>query len=329
MSFRWLVCRLLPFALLPLLVPIAPLSPVARAAAVNDLYEATQPVQGSQDAAFAEALKTVLVRVSGHRDAPSRIGALNDPRRYVQRFGVTTDGMLEVGFDSASVDQLLTQAGLPIWGRERPVTLVMLALEDAGGASHFLTLDSPSYEREAIMRAARQRGVPLRWPGMHSEGVGGGTDRTAMLDAAAREGANAVLLGRGSGGSLRWTLVSNDGTTEASGGLEEGIHLAADTFARMYAASGATLDSVVVEISGIADLNAYAGTLNYLEGLTLVRSVALEQVSGDRMRFKLAIRGDAQTLRRAIALDTRLAPAEAGSDPGSTDLQPLAFRYRP
>ena len=68
--------------------------------------------------------------------------------------------------------------------------------------------------------------------------------------------------------------------------------------------------------------------LNYLEGMTLVRGVALEQVAGEKMRFRLAVRGDAATLRRAIALDHRLVPLDApvgSSDAGDR----LAFRYQP
>jgi uncharacterized protein len=95
------------------------------------------------------------------------------------------------------------------------------------------------------------------------------------------------------------------------------VHLAADTFGRVYAASGASLGTLAVDIAGIRDLNDYASTLNYLEGMTLVRSVALEQVSGDTMRFQLAVRGDATTLRRALALDSKLIPSTG--DPAPTD----------
>jgi hypothetical protein len=58
-----------------------------------------------------------------------------------------------------------------------------------------------------------------------------------------------------------------------------------------------------------------------------VRGVALEQVSGESMRFRLAVRGDAATLRRAIALDNRLVPTDSSSEPALNDR--LAFRYQP
>ena len=92
---------------------------IAPAATLENLYETAQPITSSQDAALVEALKTVVIRVSGQRDAPARLGsALSNPRQYVQRFGVTQDNVLEVGFDDISIDRMLTDAGLPIWGRE-------------------------------------------------------------------------------------------------------------------------------------------------------------------------------------------------------------------
>lgn len=314
--------RCLRFALLPALLVVAS----ARAVTVPNLYETAQPVDGSRDAAFVEALKTVLVRVSGQRDAALRVGEISDPRKYVQRFGFTAGNVLEVGFDAASVDRLLSNAGLPIWGRERPATVVMFGVEEAG-AWRWLAADTPAREREAIEKTARERGLPLKWPVMDAqERSEASSDSPGLMQAATRYGADAVLLGRARGGVVQWTLLSNDGAAQASGGLDDGVHLAADSFARVFAASGSSLGSVIVEVAGIADLNAYAATLNYLEGMTLVRGVALEQVTGDKMRFRLAVRGDAATLRRAIALDHRLVPTDA-ADGAAADR--LAFRYQP
>lgn len=310
----------------------------AFAVTVPDLYEISVPVTSSRDAAFVDALKAVVVRVSGHRDAAARLGsALNNPRQYIQRFGSTSDDMLQVGFDSVSIDRLLIESGLPIWGRERPATLVLLNIEAPDGSSYWIDATSNAAEREAISRVARQRGLPLVWPDPGAQDrneTGGAADESAaLLQAAARYNANATLLGRarsdGAGGwSVNWTLASADGAAQARGSLDEGVNLAADTFARVYAASGSSLDSVAVEISGIGNLNSYASILNYLEGMTLVRGVALEQVTGDTMRFRLAVRGDAGTLRRALALDGRLAPlAQSAEDAAAAGR--LQFRYQP
>ena len=141
----------------------------AQAVTVPDLYETSQPVaDGQRDAAFADALNTVLVRVSGQRDAAMRVGPVSDPRKYVTRFGWTADNVLQVLFDSASVDQLLSKAGLPIWGRERPATVVMFGAEEAG-SWRWLAVDTPARERDAIEKVARERGLPLKWPVMDAQ----------------------------------------------------------------------------------------------------------------------------------------------------------------
>lgn len=326
-----------------LLLSAIALLAVARTFAVSvpDLYEASVPVTAGRDAALVEALRAVVVRVSGRSDAATRLGAaLNNPQKYAQRFGVTSDNVLQVAFDNVSVDRLLTEAGLPVWGRERPATLVLLNVITPTGTSYWIDSAAASAEREAIARVARQRGVPVVWPDMTTQdrtqinvddaAAGGQPD--ALLQTAARYNANAALLGSGrsdgAGGlSVRWTLVSADGAANTSGSLEDGIGLAADTFARTYSASGTSLNNVLVDVAGISTLGAYATTLNYLEGLTLVRGVAVEQVQGDTLKFRLAVRGDSNTLRRALALDGRLVPTDAADPAQPTDA--LRFRYQP
>jgi uncharacterized protein len=301
----------------------------AWAAAVADLYETAQPVGASREAAFADALKTVVIRVSGRRDAPEQLaGRLAEPRKYVQRFGFTADNVLQVGFDSVSVDKMLADAGLPIWGRERPATLVMLGVDEPDGSTRWLSAQTPSGERHALERAAYERGLPLVWPAMDAQDraqAEASTTSDALLQTAERYGANAVLLGRMRGVSVRWSLLSADGLSESVGTVTDGVHMAADAFARVFSASGSALNAVILEVSGVGDLNAYASTLNYLESLTLVRSVAVEQVARDALRLRLAVRGDAETLRRSIALDNRLLPQPM--DASGAAVERLAFRF--
>lgn len=297
-------------------------SAAAHAVTVNDLYEVSQPVQTTRDAAFVDALRTVVIRVSGQRDAPTKLGAtLNNPRQYVQKFGFTSEGVLEVGFDSVSIDRLLTNAGLPIWGRERPAVLVLLEITDANG-THLVDAQSPNSDRDPLNAVARDRGVPLRWPTSDVQVTlvtASSTDE--LLQLAAKFGANAVLAGHRADGGVRWRLISSDGVSETVGTPEDGVQFAADRFAQNFAASGS--QTLELEISGITNLDAYASTLNYLEGMTLVRAVSLEQVSGDQMRFRLAVRGDADTLRRAIALEDRLV-----LDAAATTSDLLAYRFQ-
>jgi uncharacterized protein len=327
-----LVVRLTLFICALLLAPTP-----ASAATVADLYEISVPLDSGQDAAFLDALKAVSIRVSGQRDAATRLGVVTNARQYAQRFG-TANRMLQVGFDSVAIDKLLSTAGLPIWGRERPATLVLLNIREADGSSRWADAQFGSVEREAVTKVARQRGLPLIWPSVDAQEQSriqqAGFSAAALLQIAERFGANATLLGyaqRGSANSLsvRWVLAAEDGATELESVLEEGVHLAADTFARTYGASASSVDNVLVEISGIANLSAYAAAVNYLEAMTVVRSVALEQLSGDILRLRLAVRGDANTLRRAVTLDKRLVPQVVNSPDAVVRPASLQFRYQP
>jgi uncharacterized protein len=159
------------------------------------------------------------------------------------------------------------------------------------------------------------------------------SDESALLPIATRNNAHAVLVGRGRRDSMQWTLATVDGVVRSTGALEDGIHLAADSFAKVFASAGTSLTHVVVDIANITNLDAYASTLNYLEGMTSVRGVAVQSVSGDTLQFRLAIRGSPETLQRAIALDRRLVPTQGAviDAPASatTSDQRLAFRYQP
>jgi hypothetical protein len=302
---------------------------------VSDLYEVTLPAEsGSRDSAFVDALKAVAVRVSGQRDAGSRLGAATaNPRQYVQRFGFTGDNQLQVGFDGPAIDRLLNDVGLPIWGRERPATLVVLTVDASDGSARWIDARTATAEKDLVTKAARQRGLPLIWPESDS-GLSVSSSPADLQQLATSYSANATLFGKaradGAGGyTVRWTLISQDGAKEIAGSLDEGVNLAADTFARVYAASGSALDNIVVEVSGIANLNAYASTLNYLEAMTLVRAVSVENLMGETLRFKLSVRGDLATLRRALALDNRLVPLAQSPEENERATDRLQLRYQP
>lgn len=314
----------------------------AAAAVVTNLYEASVPAGGRGDvarnAAFAAALRIVAVRASGQRDAGDRLSAatLADARRFVQRFGDNPDGTLQVGFDGASIDRILAQNDLPLWGRERPMTLVWLSIEEASGQQTWVGLGTVAPEIRIAQQVADLRGLPLAWPAMDMEdrmlanAVDGDQAGIRLATLASRYRADGVLVGRARRAatgelSVRWSLHAGEKVQETVGSLPEGIQFAADQLARTYAAAAGAVQDVVVDVAAINDLQAYAETLNYLEGLTLVTAAAVEQVNGDTVRFRLQVRGDAALLARAIRLGARLVPNQTVADTGNR----LTLRYQP
>ena len=89
--------------------------------------------EGTDNAPFQAAMKTVLVRVTGRRYAdedPALAPLVSNARRYVQQYRAAPDNQLWVAFDGPAIERWLTQNGQPLWGHERPATLVLV-----GGAN--------------------------------------------------------------------------------------------------------------------------------------------------------------------------------------------------
>jgi hypothetical protein len=283
------------------------------------LYQAMVPLQGATEAdrtaGFGEALRVAAVRASGRRDAGSNgaiASAASDPSRYVQQYSTTSDRMLKVGFDGRGVEQLLQQAGLPLWPAERPVTLVQLFVPSVAGGSRAVLASERPPERDQVERAAQVRGLPIAWP---QQVVDPGQARGRL--ASPGGATQAVLLGVASGSQVDWSFSHLDLRTRAQGGAQAGADLAADALASRYApASTRSLNSVPVRVGGVTDVQAYAGLLEYLQTLSLVRSVDVAELAGDTVRLNLALRGDLELLRRIAALDTHLQAGVRPEVPG-------------
>ncbi len=322
----------------------------ARAANVAGLYEVVVlPTEKPGDSSFAEAMRQVAVRVSGSRDAAARVmNGKPDAHRYIQGINLHPpgypDGSVGVSFGSASFDKMLTGLDLPIWGRERPLIALWLAIPDTAGRLVWQNASDRSPEREAIQRVALARGLPVVWPSMDAIDLdaaatlnSGARSYVQLLASGERFRADAVLLGVGSrdaggGVSVRWSFAFNDEVTDLQGSLDAGIHHAADRCARILAIAPGARAVVAVQVGGIRDLDAYARVLNYLEGVTSVVAggVAVEQLRGDELDLRLTVRGDANALRRTIGLSKRLIEVKSevkSTDPATTDQ--LVFRLAP
>jgi hypothetical protein len=293
-----------------------------------EMFQATAPVtdrsEAAQTAAFQNAMKTVLIRVTGRRNAdedPALSPLLSNARRYVQQYRSAPDNQLLVTFDGAAIERWLTQNSQPLWGHERPTTLVLLAVQTAQGGSVIAT-DDNSELKASIDGAAAARGLPLVWPStaelqkFHVDFAAINAGTSSFTDIARRMGSDGILVGRASGATananVRWTHQFQDRSSEYSGSLE-GVNRAADMYAGLFAASGG-LVPVNIEVSGINDLRDFAGVESYLESLTFISHVSVESLSGDTVRFRLSTRGGVDSLQRALSLNGRLTPAAAGEN---------------
>ena len=302
----------------------------SRADTRTELYQATAPLADRSEAAytdaFAAALKVVLVKITGNRaaDEDAALAPLvSNARRYVQQFRAAPDNQVWVSFDGAAIDRWLAQNGQPLWGHERPSTVVWLAVQTGPQSGTVITADDVSELKSAIDAAAAARGAPLIWPNsidlqrnhLDYSAVSSAAP-SALADLGHRLGGEGTLIGHATNATLaaqvHWTYLFQDRSGEVSGAVE-GVNRAADTYAGIFAVSG-NLGSVEIEISGVNDLREYALVQSYLESLTFISHVSVEALSGDTVRFRLTTRGGAEPLQHALALNGRLQPIAAADN---------------
>ncbi len=108
----------------------------AAAVEVTSLYTAQVPLDQEQDdpRAHAEemALAHVLLRVAGSElvsDAELFQALFPRPGDYVVQYRSGPDDTLFVSFDGDAVEDVLRAAGKTVWGSDRPLTLVWLAVD--------------------------------------------------------------------------------------------------------------------------------------------------------------------------------------------------------
>jgi hypothetical protein len=310
-----------------LLVAVAPVAVApAVAATVAGLYEGTVPGELSETgraAAAAEALRQVVVRVTGRRGAdrdPALQSLYSNAARYVQTVRPVGGGLVAVGFDADALDGALIQAGQPLWSAERPATLVVLVL-DRPGQPRALAGGVDAEEKRAVDRVAQLRGVPLVWPGALDsttaaqridDVLAGRAD--ALREFAARYDAAGVLYGRASAEGVQWSWSLPSGTGGVAGTAADGVHGVADRYAAAFATGQSGVIALLpVVVTGVRTPQDYAAAAATLGALPNVLGVQLEAAAGTRLTFRVNFRGDPEALRRAVTVAGRLVPD--GDDP--------------
>ncbi len=298
----------------------------AHAESLGDLYSVSVPYAGDNEAAFRQAMRDVLVRVTGRGDAPEMENLaplVAQASRYVKSFRRAPGNMLAVTFDGAAIEDAVDASGLAFWDNERPVTLVWLALDRGSGRRALVSSNDTSAEKTRIDADAARRGLPLVWPDAGDDLVRAmqqawSGNHDALRDAARRYGADGVLVGRArqtaaGGYSVEWTFASPGADGSVTGDLEAGPGLAAERYAGVYASRGAAQRTEqVVTVTGIHSLEAYATTMRTLAKLAPVRGISVDEVTPDGVSFRINVRGDPGALDQAIRREGRLHAVDAG-----------------
>ena len=332
-------CRLVVLAVW---LTMAVVMPPAQAIEMTSLYSvevAQDPDDPNTQAnAYRAALTEVLIRVTGTTaaaDIEELALLFPNPAQYVRQYSSGPDNTLIVSLDGPAIERVLQQSGATVWGTERPLTVVWLAVDWGLGDREIVAADDPDrfasdsrsidrnrLIRERVQAVANRRGLPIVFPLLDVEDlqnigfsdIWGGFD-DPLLEASARYGATSTLVGRIRPEELqppRWTWHLDGQRFAWPGQPEEAIDQLADALAARDAIRG-DQESEMIEltISGIDSVVAYGRVQQYLENLRIVQSLAIKTVARDRITYGVEMQGGAERLDNVL---TQSRMFERGGD---------------
>ena len=337
------------------------MAPPAVAIEMTSLYTAQVPLDPEasdpRTAAYRTALQDVLLRVSGSAVStdPELLDLLfPNPTSYVVQYRPGPDDTLFVSFDGDAVEDVLRRNGQPVWGSDRPLTLVWLAVDWGQGEREIIGADDPERTddeartidrnrllRERVLDIAERRGLPVAFPLLDTEDLAkvtfpdiwGGFDEL-VLDASQRYEADSVLIGRirpESSQQNRWTWHFGESVQTWNGEPELVVSLIADQLAAEFAIGGdAVLETVMLSISGVSSVDAYGSVQRLLANVNVIETFSISEVEGDRIKYRVNAHGGAERLARALQLaglvEQERFDGGFDSDPMSDSLD---FYYEP
>lgn len=302
----------------------------ALAAPVPNLYEVREPMaDGERDEAMQRALATLVLRLTGDRkaiDNPALANIRKDPQQIASQFGQQGEHLI-VDFDPQSTDQALRDAGLSVWGNNRPSVLVWWLAQDSNGEVQ-LTGESQTGS-EALQQAAQNRGLPLRLPladleeqiGVDKPAIAGETDSLATLSERYDADARLAVLASQKDASWEgnWKLVMGDTreSGKASGKTQEALADAillavSQKLAPRFAVSRESGQAIQLVIEQV-DFARYA------EIERMMQPLGARMVSMGNDELKYTVNASSEQIAAQLEL-LGIHPVET-SQPGSTELR--------
>ena len=303
----------------------------AHAVDVPGLYTAEVPVDkeadNPRDDAYKAALVEVLTRISGSVLANNEVAIeemFPDPATYVTQFRPGVEDTLWVSFEGEAIEEVLRANGQMVWGSDRPLTIVWLAVDWGQGEREIIAAGDPDrlpqqsrsidrnrLLRERVLEIADARGLPLAFPlldttdlqGVTFSDIWGGFD-DRIIDASRRYDANSILIGRvrpASSQRNRWTYTFGGQSYSWNGSAEQVVAQIADMLAAEFSVGGnAPLEVLALNIAGVNTLDAYGAVQKKLAGVSLIENVRISGVAGHVVSYEVEVRGGAERLRRAL-----------------------------
>ena len=342
---------------------------------VQGLYEIEIVVKNQSPAerkrALRKGLADIFTRLTGSQ-ALERFGqmlsVLDRAPRYVEQYryrkeqitdeiGQETERwLLWVRFNRKTIEKIIRDQELPLWGSTRPETLVWLAVEQADGTRYILGNDETNPLFRALLQNARRRAVPVLVPLMDLDDqrkvkmgdVWGGFSGQ-IKTASARYATENILIGRvypvGQGWESRWTLVTREGERSWAGAgrqvdqaIAQGLDGLGDLMAARYALKGQqNISRYQLSISNVKTAQDYVRTSQYLSSISMISSFQPVSFSQGQVVYEIDLRSNLAGLEQLLAIEQKLLPEVAANNeapvitpPGQVNLtQEIRYRLKP
>ena len=312
---------------------------------VKDLYLVKLPVAEQGKTALRkvslEGFKEVLVRKSGS----SAILQSEEVRRayrkvtsYLQRFEYARQEdpeelsyIISLYFEPRLIDGLIQESKMPLWGSNRPLTIVWLAVEEGFERKIVVenSLDNSSFE--LLQANGLRRGLPIILPLMDLEdelvvSISDiwGRFPTAIETASERYAADVALYGRINQlgdlwvGKFSYLNQGNENAFDLESESKEALlgelmDRLADELCNKYCVveEVGLKNELLVDVSDINNFQEFKQAEDYLSSLSSVSKVELVSIEKFNVLFKLTLLGQVDSTIEGIALSQKMIAIEA------------------
>lgn len=354
------------------------------AASISKLYESSVKVDSpkgekkqvkqeqSENQLIAEAFTQVLIKVSGRSDIAAAAGysaMLKKAEAAISQFRYDYKVLSEadneaskqgeqkqekekwfwVRFNAKTINALLKEAQIPIWGEIRPETLIWFSQEIKGKRYLQSQLDEPEIY-EVFKQQADKRGISLIFPFLDLQDQSSvsttdiwGNFNDAVLLASRRYQAQSTLTSRlfkePSGLWVsQWNLLMlgevqsweiRDEKLERI--LASGIDELADKLSRQFTQVASETDgsAVLIQINNVGGFKDFQTLDDYLRNLATAKSVAVMRVEQDKVTYRINYLSSKNSLIQEIRLGDLLNSVERSRVNNEQDNNSAYNGYKP
>ena len=311
----------------------------AAAVTVEDLFTVELPVADQTASlrleSFSQAFRQVIVKVSGSDDAlrsPAFERPIERSARYVKQFRYVNRNLpddeefdagrllLRIDFDQQLIEGLLREHNFPVWGRERPSSLLVMSY-DVNENIKLVSDDTTPNLIEALDQAASIHAVPVLFPLMDLEDIAlvkigdiVSREYDRINTMAARYAPDALLVGQivgrsGQGWQGDWEVRFADQIFKwkfKASAKQAVIDQVVKHLAKILALEYALEDhrrveqSLLLSVSALEGIDKLIRVQKYLKSLNVVDSVRVAMINQDVITYRLELRNKPEDLQRLI-----------------------------